>query len=86
MEKEVVRLQEENKELIEKKAYFQTDEFIRREAREKLGLTQKEEVAFILPDLPDLSLFLPKGEKYQELAPYQQWWQLFFSEENLSHP
>lgn len=79
MDQEISRLQEENKELIEKKDYFQTEEFIKREAREKLGLTEEKETAFILPELPDLSLLQPKGEKYQELAPYQRWWQLFFN-------
>lgn len=79
MREELGRLKEEEKTLSEKEKYFQGEEFIRREAREKLGMTKEGEIILVLPPLPDLSTLQAKGEKYENLPPWEQWWQLFFS-------
>ncbi len=74
------RLQEERKNLEYKKNYYQTDEFVRREAREKLGLTREDELVLVLPELPDLPEENKKGRKITPDSPaWKQWWDLFFA-------
>lgn len=77
-EKQIVELEQENRSLVQKKEYYQSEEFIRREAREKLGMTKENELVLLIPTPPDLSALKPKGERYQHLPPWRQWWQLFF--------
>jgi len=78
MKQEISNLEKKEKDLAEKKEYYQTESFIRRLARDKLGLIGENETVFILPKIPDLSLLSPKGEKYENLTPSQQWQKLFF--------
>jgi len=79
IEANVERLEKEEKELLNKKEYYQTEEFIRREAREKLGLTNQNELVLILPELPDL----PDKHRGRKISPnsptWKQWWDLFFT-------
>jgi len=76
----VERLEKEEKELLNKKEYYQTEEFIRREAREKLGLTNQDELVLVLPELPDLPDKY-QGKKISSNSPiWKQWWDLFFNE------
>jgi len=72
-------LEKEHEQLKRKKNYFQTEEFIRREAREKLGLTNKDDLVLVLPELPDLPE-KRKGKQTPKNSPvWKQWWDLFFS-------
>lgn len=79
MEANIQRLQEEKSDLEDKKNYYQTEEFIRREAREKLGLTKSNELVLVLPELPEL----PDKELGKVVSPdspvWKQWWDLFFA-------
>lgn len=72
-------LEKEQQDLKEKKKFYQSEEFIRREAREKLGLTAKDELVLILPELPNL----PEekvGRRISSNSPaWKQWWDLFFA-------
>jgi len=82
LQEEKQRLEKNNQQLRQKKRYYQSPEFIEREAREKLGLTKKNDLVLIIPTPPDLSALQPKGESYNYSPPWQQWWQLFFSSNN----
>ena len=75
---QIIKLEEENRSLIKKREYYQSEEFIHREAREKLGMTKENELILIIPTPPDLSILKPKGEKYDQLPPWKQWQHLFF--------
>src|SRR4030042_3493586 len=51
---EVAKLEKKNGELEYEKQYYQTDDFVRKEAREKFGLVAPNERLIILPtDLPN---------------------------------
>jgi len=77
LKNEISQLEEENKILAEKKEYCQSEEYIYRQAREKFGMSKGNEIAFIMPKLPDLSIFNQKGEMYQDLQNWQKWLKLF---------
>lgn len=78
MKNELALLKKENDSLSQKETYYRTEDYVRREAREKLGMISENEIVFVLPELPDLSVLKPKGEKYENLPNYRQWWNLFF--------
>ncbi len=73
------RLEKEKENLENKKEFYQTEEFIRREAREKLGLTENNELIVILPNIPDL----PDNQIGYRISPnsptWKKWWNLFFA-------
>jgi cell division protein FtsB len=79
MKTNIERLNKEKSNLEDKKNYYQTEEFIRREAREKLGLTKNNELVLVLPELPEL----PGQQKGKVISPdspvWKQWWDLFFT-------
>ena len=71
----------ENKELKEKLEYVDSDEFVEKEARNKLNMSKENEVIVVLPvdKLSQLSQNVNKNKETDEdLANYQQWWHLFF--------
>lgn len=74
----IERLEEEQENLKERKNFYQTEEYIRREAREKLGLIDDNELVVVLPNLPDL----PNNQIGSRISPdsptWKQWWDLFF--------
>jgi len=77
LQKEIVVLEEENKDLAIKKGYYESEEYVYREAREKFGMSKDNEIAFIMPELPDLSILNQQGEVYQNLQNWQKWLNLF---------
>jgi len=81
LKNEISQLEEENRVLAEKKEYYQSEEYIYRQAREKFGMSKGDEIAFIMPELPDLSILSQKGEMYQNLQNWQKWIQLFVHKE-----
>lgn len=76
-EQEVERLEKETLSLIEKKEYYQSDEFVEEEARNKLSMVKEGEVVVILP--PNVKEILGEVEaKIKEPLPYwRQWLNLF---------
>ncbi len=75
----ITRLEKENENLQMKKDYYQTEEFIRRQAREKLGLADKNDFIFVLPELPHLENDEVDQKNKEEAPAWKQWWDLFFS-------
>lgn len=82
MEVTIQRLEEENREMEKKREYYQTEGFVYREAREKLGMVKEKDLIFMIPEIPDLSALQKRGERYDHLAIWQQWQELFFGKEN----
>jgi len=71
------KLEKEHQELLGKKEYYESEEFIEQEARNRLNLGKPGETVVILP---------PNGgqteanvpEKAPELPNWQKWFRLFF--------
>ena len=75
------RLEEAEKEhqgLLEKEKYYQSEEFVEEEARNKLNMSRPEETVVILP--PNVGELVGRVEaKEAEVIPnWQQWFKLFF--------
>jgi cell division protein FtsB len=71
------KLEKENQELLEKKKYYESEEFIEQEARNRLNLGKPGETVVILPpNVGQTETNLP--EKPPELPNWQKWLKLFF--------
>jgi len=77
-EEKVRKLEKERQELLEKRQYYQSDEFVEEEARNKLGMARPDETVVILP--PNVSQVLGRSENVpvSEIPNWQRWWKLFF--------
>ena len=78
VEEKAQKLKEEQQKLLEKRAYFQSEEFIEEEARNKLNMVKPGETVVILP--PNLAQALGREEKLAvpEIPNWRKWWNLFF--------
>lgn len=77
----VESLREEQVRLLELKENVETDEFVEREAREKLGLAKPGEVVAVLPDEEILKKLAPgiEEEDFVEKLPiWKRWARMFF--------
>jgi len=72
------KLEEEHQELLKKKEYYQSEEFVEKEARNKLNLSKPDETVVILP--PNLGQTVEKigSTPTRELPNWQEWLKLFF--------
>ena len=72
------KLKEEQQKLLEKKAYYLSEEFVEEEARNKLNMVKPGETVVILP--PNLAQVLGREEKpaAPAIPNWRQWWHLFF--------
>lgn len=75
----IQQLEKEQTELKSKKEFYQTEEFIQREARENLGLTDNNDLIVVLPELPDLSSEKLINSPSPDLPVWKQWWDVFFA-------
>lgn len=75
---QVEELEKRNLELKELKDYYQSEEFVEEQARNKLNLAREGETVVILP--PNVSELLGQQEtkEPEEIPGWQQWWNLFF--------
>ncbi|MFZ5366071.1 MAG: FtsB family cell division protein [Patescibacteria group bacterium] len=80
-EKEQLKLEKleiKNEELKKQLEYVKSQEFVEKQAREKLGLAREGEVVVILPENVG-ELVKPKEEKKEEELPnWKRWLKLFF--------
>lgn len=68
-----------NKGLKEELEYVQSEAFIEKEARDKLGMAKPGETVLVLPQLEGIVNFVSFGEaEEKELPNWQRWWRLFF--------
>jgi len=83
---QVKRVEEQTREietkrqaLLNKKDYYQTEEFIEEEARNKLNMTKPGETIVILPENLKAALGQEETSQQNEESPnWKQWWELFF--------
>lgn len=83
IEKTKVRLEkinQENKKLAEQLQISQSEEFVEKQMRDKLGLAKEGEIIIVLPE-PDivkkLAPTLPKSEEVKLKPNWQKWLELF---------
>jgi len=73
-------LKAENQRLVEELRKVQSESFLEKEMRDKLGLAKEWEVVVVLPEpevLRKLSPQIPEEEEVLPLPPWQQWLNLF---------
>jgi cell division protein FtsB len=83
---EAARVRSENQTLTERIAYFSTDDYQEKEAKEKLGLKKADETIVlvnpgVLPQTSEESK--PAGIRHdadENLPNYRRWWNYFFPE------
>ena len=71
-EQEIADLESQYQEAREKKEYVQTSDFVQKEAREKLGLAQPNQIKIIVPDwesipTPAPAVYLPNWRRWGKL-------------------
>lgn len=77
----VVELKEEQAKLLTMKERVESEEFIEKEAREKLGLAKPGEVVVVLPEEEILRRIAPKFEDedfVEKLPIWKRWARMFF--------
>lgn len=76
----VEKLKKDNEELERKLAEIQSQEFIEKQLRDKLGLAKEGEVVIVLPDEEILRKLAPRQEEEEETLPdptWRKWLKLF---------
>jgi cell division protein FtsB len=81
LEKRIEELEANNEELAKMEEYFQSEEFLEKEARLKLGLTKPGEKLIIIKQLEEeLEEEIKKeGTIAEEISNIQRWWEYFFN-------
>jgi len=74
----VSELKEKNKELKTRLEYVSSEEFIEKEAREKLGMAKPGEEILVLPENVLEKNKTKDKENEEELPNFKKWWRLFF--------
>jgi len=73
------KLRIKNEELKKQLEYVNSDAFIEKEARDKLGLGKAGETILILPEnLEIIGVNQPEISANQSLPNWEKWWKLFF--------
>lgn len=75
---QVEELEKEHSELKEMKEYYQSEEFIEEQARNKLNLAQEGETIVILPPNVEELVGWKEEEKSPEIPNWKRWLKLFF--------
>lgn len=78
LDREIKKIEEENKNLEELIAYFSTPEFLDKEAREKLNMAKPGEKIIIIPQ-EDKNLASVDNKEMSDKKNYVLWWDYFFN-------
>lgn len=78
LQTQISQLRNKKTELEKKKKYYQSDEFIKKEARENLGLIKSNEKILVLPSITEVKGDQTEDKDLSSLPSYQQWYKLFF--------
>ena len=79
LENKIEELKKSNEELVGLEQYFQSEEFLEKQARLKLNLTKPGEKLIIIKQIEeDLEEFGQEQGLAKELSNIQKWWQYFF--------
>ena len=68
----------ENAELKQLKEYYQSEEFLEQQARDKLNLAKEGEVVLVLPENVSDLVSERKLQEPERPPNWRQWWNLFF--------
>ena len=74
------KLDEENKKLAEQAEIIQSEEFMEKQLRDKLGLAKEGEIVLVLPEddiLRKLAPIIPEEEDFKPKPNWQKWVDLF---------
>lgn len=77
-EQRVQQLEAEQQQLLEKKEYFQSEEFVEEEARNKLNMAKPGETIVILPPSSGVAEDKSKSRSQIGIPNWKKWWKLFF--------
>lgn len=77
-EEELAEKSQENKQLLEKKKFYTSEEFVEEEARNKLNMARPGETIVVLPQNVSELVGREEKEVFQEIPNWQKWWKLFF--------
>ena len=77
-EQRVQQLETGQRQLLEKKEYFQSEEFVEEEARNKLNMAKPGETIVVLPPSSGAEEDKSKSKSQIEIPNWKKWWQLFF--------
>lgn len=84
LEKRIEDIETSNEELSKMEEYFQSDDFLEKEARLKLNLTKPAEKLIIIKQPEGLEQEVVEEEKIaEEISNLQKWWDYFFSIKEL---
>ncbi len=75
---QISQLNQKKLNLEKKKEYYQSDEFIKKEARENLGLIKPNEKILVLPSITEARDVKGETTDISSLPTYKQWYRLFF--------
>jgi cell division protein FtsB len=78
LQTQISQLRHKKTDLEKKKEYYQSDEFIKKEARENLGLIKPNEKVLVLPSITEVKGDQDENQNISSLPPYKQWYKLFF--------
>jgi len=78
VEERILKLERERREIFQKYQYYQSDEFVEEEARNKLNMSKPGETIVILPPSPTTFLNQPGEKTNLPLPNWKKWWNLFF--------
>ena len=84
LENKIKELKAGNEELIGLQEYFQSEEFLEKQARLKLNLTKPGEKVIIIKQIEeDIEEIEQQQGIAKELFNIQKWWEYFFSKRGL---
>jgi cell division protein FtsB len=72
-EGEAAKLSKGNAQLREKLSEVQSEEYVERQLRDKLGLAKEGEIVIVLPDEETLRKFAPREVEEEETLPDPNW-------------
>jgi len=84
--KDIQAIEQENQKLSDFIAFFQTDTFKEKEAREKLGVVKPGEKVLVFPDnkegesnILEEKTSKDETQEIEKMPNYKKWWNFFFS-------
>lgn len=85
LERDISGIEKENQKLSDLIAFFQTETFKEKEAREKLGMVKPGEKVLVFPGdensentITDTKGVSEEKNKQEEMPTYKKWWNFFF--------
>ena len=80
LEQKIAEIEKSNEELTKMEEYFQSEEFLEKEARLKLNLTKSGEKLIIVKQQENILEEKEKEIVAKEISNIQKWWDYFFGE------